>query len=198
LNAVLFGLDIALTSDDYGRAGVEFENAEQVAERLSKIEFELFDNEIYQQFMYFSQAVLTMKDMLAQRRPPAEKEKLEQALQNYQHQMRHIQSQLKMPFTGMSSSEIGTRDDRELFYLKLGITNYLRGRGLIPELDRLYRVYGVNYDVNAAFATLEKEYPFFVKIAAKMPRELAQQGFGNLQQLLQGNTAEIEVNKNNE
>ncbi|MCK5740050.1 hypothetical protein KAH55_12740, partial [bacterium] len=44
LNAVLFGLDIALTTDDYSRAGIEFEDAAQVAGRLKKIEFELFDN----------------------------------------------------------------------------------------------------------------------------------------------------------
>ncbi|MCK5738602.1 hypothetical protein KAH55_05450, partial [bacterium] len=156
------------------------------------IEFELFDNKLYQQLMYFSHAVLTMKDMLAQRRPPAEKIQLEQALQNYQQQMAQIQGQLKMPFIGMNPSEIGTRADRELFYLKLGITNYLRGRGIIDDLDRLYRVYGVNYDVNAAFATLEKEYPFFEEIAAQMPRKLAQQGFGYMQQLIRGNAAEIE------
>lgn len=184
INATLFGLEIGLQSDDYARAGIEFENPEFAAKQLEKIEFELFDTEIYNQHQFYAHAILVMQDMLGQQRPQNEKEVLQENLKKYREKLAELESRLKFQFKGMQFEEIGTRHDRELFYFKMGITNYLRGKDIVPELDQLYRVYGVNYQVENAFQMVIQSLPVFKKLIGAGIQQLAQKSLLEIENLI--------------
>lgn len=163
-NATLFGLAIALQSDDYARAGIEFEDPAFVAAQLKKVEFELFDSELYSQYNFYSHSIISLQDMLAQSRSKVDKETMRTALDNYSAQIKSIEPHLKRIFQGLYRHELGTRHDRQLFYFKMGVTNFLRSQRIVAQLDQLYRVQGVNYPVEQAFQLVNQDFPFFQKL----------------------------------
>ncbi|MBN2089498.1 hypothetical protein JW964_07785, partial [candidate division KSB1 bacterium] len=48
-HAILFGLEIAMKSDDYSRSGIEYEQPDFIQKQLEKIEFELFQTDLYKE-----------------------------------------------------------------------------------------------------------------------------------------------------
>lgn len=184
INATLFGLAISLQSDDYARAGIEFEAADLVEKQLAKLEFELFDTEIYNQHQFYAHAILVLHDMLDQRRPESEKQVLRDSMQKYNEKLNELMPQLRFAFKGMQTDEIGTRNDREIFYFKMAITNYLRSKDIVPELDRLYRIYGVNYHVEKAFELVTQTLPVFQKLVDSGMQQLAQKSVLELEQFI--------------
>jgi len=183
-NALLFGLEIALQSDDYASAGIEFEDPELVARQLAKIEFELFDAEIYQQYNFYSHALIVLQDMLEEQANPTEKETILAAIENYHQKIKEIEPRLKSKFTGQTINELGSRKDREIYYFKMGITNYLRGKNIIPEFDRLYRIYGVNYQVDQAFQLITQKFPIFKKALTIGLKQITSWSLFELQQFV--------------
>jgi hypothetical protein len=184
MNATLFGLEIGLQSDDYAHAGIEFEAADFVEKQLAKIEFELFDTDIYSQHQFYAHAILVMHDMLGQQRSDSEKQVLQESLQKYGEKLAELAQQLKFQFKGMQIAEIGTRRDRESFYFKMAITNYLRSKNIVPELDQLYRIYGVNYQVEKAFQIVTQALPVFQKLLDAGIQQLAQQSVLELERFI--------------
>ena len=182
--AILFGLEIALQSDDYARAGIEFEDPAFLEKQLKKIEFELFDSDLYAQYNFYSHSLIVLQDMLEQKRSASEKATIRDAINNYSAKIKEIEPNLKKKFTGQTVAELGTKADRELFYFKMAITNYLRGKDLIPELDRLYYVYGVNYQVEQAFQAVVNELPFFEQLLQTGLRQLAGNSLFELQKVI--------------
>lgn len=193
--AILFALEIALHNDDYGKVGIEYEEPEFVEKQLKKLEFELVDNELYSQYNFYSHSLIALEDMLAQRRPKEEKKVIREAIQNYTEKIKEIQPQLKKKFTGITSSEIGSRGDREIFYFKMAVTNYLRGKDFIPDLDRLYYVYGLNYQIEDAFTKVTRELPIFEKVLNQGLHEVATLELIDLQRFVQAELRQTDSKK---
>ncbi|MBN2091477.1 hypothetical protein JW964_17830, partial [candidate division KSB1 bacterium] len=93
-----------------------------------------------------------------------EKVSIQNAIDFYSDKIKKIEPELKANFAGLNIHELGTFRDRQLFYFKIGITNFLRSKKIVPELDQLYFVYGVNYQVEQAFQACVKEFPIFKKL----------------------------------
>lgn len=163
-HAILFGLEIALKSDDYARSGIEFEQPDFLQKQLEKIEFELFESDLYKEHHFYAHSILVLQDMLESSRNKSEKSSIQNAIDFYSNKIKSIEPKLKANFTGLNIKELGTFRDRQLFYFKIGITNYLRSKKIVPELDQLYFVYGVNYRVERAFQACVREFPLFTKL----------------------------------
>lgn len=170
-HAILFGLEIAMKSDDYARSGIEFEQPDFLQKQLEKIEFELFQSDLYKEYNFYSHSIIVLQDMLESSRSKTEKASIQNAIDFYSDKIKKIEPELNANFTGLNVNELGTFRDRQLFYFKLGITNFLRSKNIIPELDQLYFVYGVNYQVEQAFQACAREFPLFTKL---VQNELAQ------------------------
>ncbi|MBN1351765.1 hypothetical protein JXJ21_20300 [candidate division KSB1 bacterium] len=166
-NAILFGLEIASHSDDYGKVGIEYEDQTTLAELLKRVEMQLADSEVYAKYQFYSHAIISLQDMLESKKSETEKQTIHNALDIYTQTVKALEKELRKEFRGLDQFDLGTRLDRETFYFKMGITNYLRGKNIIPELDRLYRVYGVNYQVEEAFRETTREFPVFQQILAE-------------------------------
>jgi len=67
-------------------------------------------------------------------------------------------------------SEVGTHADRQFYYFQTGVVDYLRGKGLFPELDAAIMTQNrpgttesaLNYKVQEAYAVLKQEHAIFV------------------------------------
>ncbi len=163
-HAILFGLEIAMKSDDYSRSGVEYEQPDFIQKQLEKIEFELFQTDLHKEYNFYAHSIIVLQDMLESSRNKTEKATIQNAINFYSDKIKKIEPELKANFTGLNVQELGTFRDRQLFYFKIGITNFLRSKKIVPELDQLYFVYGVNYQVEQAFQACVREFPIFRKL----------------------------------
>lgn len=190
MKAILFGLEIASHSDDYGKVGIEYEADAKVNELLKRIDMKLADSELYSQYQFYARSILTLQDMLDGAKSAKEKIAIREALDNYTQKVKALESELRKEFKGLTRQELGTKRDREEFYFKMGLTNYLRGKNLIPALDQLYRVYGVNYQVEEGFRALAHDFPGFKEVLAEGLETVGNWSFLELQQFVRANLAE--------
>ncbi len=173
-HAILFGLEIAMKSDDYARSGIEYEQPDFLERQLEKIEFELFQTDLYKEYNFYTHSLIALQDMLDGTRNKTEKSSIQKAIDFYSEKIKKIEPELKANFTGLNITELGTYRDRQSYYLKLGITNFLRSKNIIPELDHLYLAHGINYQVEQAFQACARELPLFSKLIQMELEQVAQ------------------------
>ena len=190
MKAILFGLEIASHSDDYGKVGIEFEDEAKVDELLKRVDMKLADSELYPQYQFYARSILTLQDMLEGAKSAKDKAAIQEALDNYTQKVKAIEEDLRKEFKGLNRHELGTKHDREEFYFKVGITNYLRGKNLVLALDQLYRAYGVNYQVDDGFRAVTHEFPVFKEVLTKGLEAIGDWSFLELQQFVRASLEE--------
>jgi len=164
LKSILFGLELASQSDDYGKVGIEFEADARVEKLMQETEIRLADSKAYSQHKFYAQSIIVIQDMLESAKTEDDRQVLRKALENYTAKIKSLESELHREFKGIDRQSLGTKRDREEFYFKMGVTNYLRSKNVAPALDQLYRIYGVNYQVEDAFRAVMRELPLFEKL----------------------------------
>ena len=185
--AVLFGLEIASHSDDYGKVGIEYEDEAKVNELLKRIDMQLTNSEVYSQYQFYSHSIITLQDMLDQELTIENKKTLRNALQNYTEKLKELETKLRREFKGLNREELGGHRDREEYYYKMGVSNFLRGKDIVPALDQLYRVYGVNYQVEDGFRAITRELPVFQNLLTRGLEAIGEWSLLELQQYIRSN-----------
>lgn len=160
--AFLVGIQIARTDDDYARVGDEFLDLERLARRAEAVELELFSEAGLEGYSLCGKAAIVLQDMMAGEPEGARREVLTALLQVFDDRIERFQEEMSAAMAKISEPETllwGEARDRRLYYFKLGVINSLRRSSVLTSLTHLYRLKGVNYDVEEAYRLAAQECP---------------------------------------
>jgi hypothetical protein len=163
--ALLVGIHIARSSDDHagvsdGRPGGRSIDVMDLQRRAEEAEVELFGEGRYQRWSLCGKATLVLQDMLDGAVDPKESELLKDLLESFDQRLKQTRDEIDRAMALLPDSNQllwGSDADRRLYYFKMGVTNALRRSGFVQSLDHLYRLQGVNYDVEEAYDLASQE-----------------------------------------
>ena len=152
--ALLVGIQVARFDDDFAGVGDEHADLEMLARRAEAAEIELFGGERRERYALFGKAALALQDMLQGERDAERLDAIRSLLEVLDGEIRTLQDELARSMAAIPAPETllwGDARDRRLYYFKMGVTNSLRRSGRLESLGHLYRLNGVNYDVEEAY-----------------------------------------------
>ena len=152
--ALLVGIQVARVDDDYAGIGDEVVDLETLARVAEAAEIELFGGERRERYDLFGKAALVLQDMLQGERDADRLDAIRSLLAVLDGEIRELQDELARSMAAIPAPETllwGDFRDRRLYYFKMGVTNSLRRSGRLESLGHLYRLNGVNYDVEEAY-----------------------------------------------
>ena len=185
--AFLVGIQIARTDDDYARVGDEFLDLERLARRAEAVDLELFSETGLEGYSLCGKAAIVLQDMMAGEPEGARREVLIALLQVFDDRIRRFQEEMSAAMAKISEPETllwGEAQDRRLYYFKLGVTNSLRRSSALKSLAHLYRLKGVNYDVEEAYRLASQECPALAIADGTQIEKLLQMGPGEIHGLI--------------
>jgi hypothetical protein len=158
--ALLVGIQVARTDDDYAGVGDEIADLETLAQRAEAAEIELFGGERRERYLLYGKAALVLQDMLQGERDGVRLDAIRRLLTVLDEEIRELQDELHRSMASVPPPGTllwGDTRDRRLYYFKMGVTNSLRRSGSLESLGHLYRLSGVNYDVEEAYELAASE-----------------------------------------
>ena len=160
--AFLVGVQIARTDDDYARVGDDYLHPEALLRQAEDAETTLFGDGRRHRYTFYGKAGLALQDML-QGRPEDERQRvIVHLLDAFDRALESLQSEMSRCMAGVPQTESlqwGDSRDRRFYYFKMGVINTLRHAGIVESLGHLYRLQGVNYDVEDAYRLAAQECP---------------------------------------
>lgn len=179
--AIQAGLAMARQGDDdYSRAGIEYEEP-----GATGVEVQLSDERATQQLELYGKLMGNMQEMYRGGEFPKTHAQMEEILANLHHRIMELREGLTYRAI-IEDSELGTSSDRRFYYFQVGVVQYLRSRGVFPELKGLYRPgtteSALDFKVQEVYAFLRQKNEFFA-LAEQM----------GIQRLLQADVAEIKA-----
>jgi len=160
--AFLIGVQIARTDDDYARVGDDYLHPETLLRQADAAETALFGDGRRHRYTFYGKAGLALQDML-QGQPEGERRRvIVPLLEAFDRALESLQGEMSRSMAGVPQTESlqwGDSRDRRFYYFKMGVINTLRHAGIVEGLGRLYRLQGVNYDVEDAYRLAAQECP---------------------------------------
>lgn len=179
--AIQAGLAVARQGDDdYSHAGIEYEEP-----GVTGVEVQLSDERATQQLGLYGKLMGNMQEMYRGGEFPETHAQMEEILANLHHRIMELREGLTYR-TVLEDSELGTSSDRRFYYFQVGVVQYLRSRGVFPELKGLYRPgtteSALDFKVQGVYAFLRQMNEVFA-LAEQM----------GIQRLLQADESEIKA-----
>ena len=172
--ALLVGIQVARIDDDY--AGVSDDRRRgapgsppggipmdmiELERRAEKAEMQLFGEGRRQRAALYTKAVIVLQDMRQASGKDRDRSHFIQGLlEGFDRHLERTQEEIDKAMALLpDSGELlwGDGGDRRLYYFKLGVTNALRRSGYLNSLSSLYRLQGVNFDVEEAYDLASEE-----------------------------------------
>ncbi|MDA0747042.1 MAG: hypothetical protein O2954_11015 [bacterium] len=160
--ALLVGIQVARYDDDYERVGDEFLDIETLSQRAETVEVNLFGEGRRERYTLCGKASLVLQDMLQGNAGEEKKEVIRCLLQVFDGELESLQQELAQAMGSVPDPGgllWGSSQDRRLYYFKMGVTNSLRRSGRLESLGHMYRLRGVDYDVQEAYELAAQECP---------------------------------------
>ena len=158
--ALLVGIQVARLDDDYARVGDDHLDLEGLSRRTEEVENELFGDGRREMHALLGKASIALQDMLQAESEGTRAEEIRALLGVFDGRLAELQDQMaedmaRIPEPG--GLLWGSSRDRRAYYFKMGVTNSLRRSGCVQTLGHLYRLRGVNYDVEEAYDMAAQE-----------------------------------------
>ena len=160
--ALLVGIQLARMDDDYARVGDDFLDVEELVRRAEAAETELFSEERRERYVLYGKAAMVLQDMLQEETDADRCEAIRELLKGFDERLSQLQAEMTRSMAAVPEPEAlqwGESRDRRLYYFRMGVTNSLRRGGRLESLGHLYRLHGVNYDVEEAYGLAAEECP---------------------------------------
>jgi hypothetical protein len=158
--ALLVGIQLARMDDDYARVGDDFLDVEELVRRAEEAETELFGEERRERYVLYGKAAMVLQDMLQEETDPDRSEAIRELLGGFDERLSRLEAEMTESMAAVPEPEAlqwGDSRDRRLYYFRMGVTNSLRRGGRLESLGHLYRLHGVNYDVEEAYRLAAEE-----------------------------------------
>ncbi len=185
--ALLVGIQVARADDDHAGVGDEFLDLEGLVRRAEVVETELFGDDRLESYSFYGKAAIVLQDMMDEEPRGSRREVLVALLEVFDDRIERLQAEMSEAMERVPEPESllwGDGRDRRLYYFKLGVTNSLRRSRQLESLAHLYRLKGVNYDVEEAYRLASRECPPLVMADVMQIEQLLQMGPGEIHGLV--------------
>lgn len=190
--ALIIGIQFARIDDDYACVGDDPFNQMVLTRQVKEAEFKIFGNGIWERHTLFNKITLVLHDM-NQEAEGSRRVIIVNLLQIFENALTLLQKKIDLSMLKIPDSDFlqwGDSKDRRLYYFKMGVTNTLRCIGCLKNLGYLYRLRGVNYDVEEAYSFIGQECPPLILAEELGIERLLQMGSNEIQELVKRTLSE--------
>lgn len=184
ISAIENGLHVARHNDDYRQCGLEYDLDDAPVE----YEVELLDQSLRDQAEMASKLSIAAVELLRRHECPGTEREMTQMARELTWVVDDLQKAMRQRVT-IRLSELGSRRDRQLFDFQVGVVNYLREHGLLPELTALYRAgtteAALDYPLEWALGVLRQKCPSLALLERQEIEHLLAAPIDELRQELQ-------------
>ena len=109
----------------------------------------------WESYSFYGKAAIVLQDMMDEEPRGSRREVLVALLEVFDDRIERLQGEMSEAMERVPEPESllwGDGRDRRLYYFKLGVTNSLRRSRQLESLAHLYRLKGVNYDVEGSLS----------------------------------------------
>lgn len=162
VDAMLVGIQAARLDDDYAQVGDDYLDEAALFRRVEQAEATLFGDDRRRRLAVLGKAVLVLQDMLQHESDEGRRASVADLLSVFDAHLSALQKEMAEAMAQAPDGDglaWGDSRDRRFYYFKMGVTNTLRRTGAVKSLGHLYKVQGVNYNVEEAFQLAAQECP---------------------------------------
>lgn len=162
VDAMLVGIQAARLDDDYARMGDDFLDEAALSRRVEHAEAIVFGDDRRRRLALLGKAVLVLQDMVQDESDEERRVHIAELLSVFDVHLAALQKEMAEAMAQVPDGDgllWGDSRDRRFYYFKMGVTNTLRQTGSVKSLGHLYKVQGVNYNVEEAFQLAAQECP---------------------------------------